>query len=155
MEKLAQAGGGGCTPHPFPISPIKHKVVVYAPDGRADKLPYFYSTPIRTLWPADKRTHRPIEMETHLRSPKMKKWTARALKDLNGFSWDTRALQRFWKSIACTQLSEERKKEKCERALEQYGKYHFAHKKIGNKKLSSVVMIFMINYLLIDVRIYN
>ncbi len=52
MEKSAQPGeGGGFTPTSFHyIYHHVYKVVVYAPAERSDAFPYFYSTPIRTLW---------------------------------------------------------------------------------------------------------
>jgi hypothetical protein len=47
-KKLAQAsGGGGERPPPFTISTITYKVVVYAPDERADTLPLFLLYPYR------------------------------------------------------------------------------------------------------------
>ncbi len=43
MEKLAQAGAGGCAPSsPSTIFTIKYKVAVYAPAERADTLPLFH-----------------------------------------------------------------------------------------------------------------
>jgi hypothetical protein len=42
MEKLALAGEGwGVHAHPFSISTITYKVVMYAPAERADTLPIF------------------------------------------------------------------------------------------------------------------
>ncbi len=43
--------GWECTPPPlFAISTLTSKVVVYAPAERTDTFPYFYSTPVCTLW---------------------------------------------------------------------------------------------------------
>jgi hypothetical protein len=48
MEKSAQSGEGAT---PFTINTITYKAVVYAPAERADiHSPYFYSTPVCTLW---------------------------------------------------------------------------------------------------------
>ncbi len=51
-EKISPAwwGWGVSRPHPFTIFTITCKFVLYAPAERAERLSFFYSNPICTLW---------------------------------------------------------------------------------------------------------